>query len=92
MDLLTSLSIHNWLYFCSSMSIYSVFEEEVDLNTLNIKYMLGHSLGEYSALTASDTLSLEQCCKLLKIRGELMQNAYEVESIWYGCDYRTKLQ
>jgi len=64
--------------FCASMSIYRVFKEEIDLDSLNIKYMLGHSLGEYLALTASDTLSLEECSKLLKIRGELMQNAYAV--------------
>ena len=62
--------------FCASMSIYNVFKEEIDLNSLNIKYMFGHSLGEYTALTASDTLSLEECSKLLKTRGELMQNAY----------------
>ena len=64
--------------FCASMSIYSVFKEEIDLSSLKIKYMLGHSLGEYSALTASETLSLKECSKLLKIRGELMQNAYKV--------------
>jgi len=62
--------------FCASMSIYTVFKEEINLNSLNINYMLGHSLGEYLALTASETLSLEECSKLLKIRGELMQNAY----------------
>ena len=44
---------------------------------MNINFMLGHSLGEYSALTASEMLSVENCSSLLKIRGELMQNAYE---------------
>ena len=39
--------------------------------------MLGHSLGEYTALTASNYLSIEDCSFLLKKRGELMQNAYE---------------
>ena len=64
--------------FCASMSIYNVLKEEIDLNSLNINYMFGHSLGEYSAITASDALSLEDCSKLLKVRGELMQNAYAV--------------
>jgi len=35
----------------------------------------GHSLGEYSALVAADALDFEQGLKLVKIRGELMQNA-----------------
>ena len=39
--------------------------------------MMGHSLGEYSALTAAKILSIEDCSLLLKIRGDLMQNAYE---------------
>ena len=64
--------------FCASMSIYAVFKEEIGLNSLSVKYMLGHSLGEYSALTASGALPIEESSKLLKIRGEIMQNAYEV--------------
>ena len=44
--------------FCASMSIYSVFKEEIDLSSLKIKYMLGHSLGEYSALCSLNVLSL----------------------------------
>jgi len=35
----------------------------------------GHSLGEYSALCASSALSLSQTTRLLKIRGESMQDA-----------------
>lgn len=35
----------------------------------------GHSLGEYSALTASDALSLGEAAKLVRKRGELMQSA-----------------
>ena len=64
--------------FTASMAIFEVFKElfrKTDLY-LNINYVLGHSLGEYSALVASNTVSLEDCSKLLKIRGELMQDAY----------------
>ena len=44
---------------------------------LEINYMLGHSLGEYSALCAAKIISVEDCAYLLKNRGELMQKAYE---------------
>ena len=68
----TQLSI-----FCSSISIFNVLKEELDINKLNLNFMLGHSLGEYTALTAAGYLSIENCAKLLKKRGELMQNSIE---------------
>ena len=68
----TQLSI-----FCSSISIFNVLEREIGIINLNITSMLGHSLGEYSALTAAGFLSIEDCSILLKVRGELMQNAYK---------------
>ena len=67
----TQLSI-----FCSSISIFNVLKSKVDLEKFDIYTMLGHSLGEYSALYASGILSIEECSLLLKKRGELMQNAY----------------
>ena len=63
--------------FCASISIFEVLKKEVDINNLKINFMLGHSLGEYTALTAANILTIEDCSLLLKIRGELMQNAYE---------------
>lgn len=62
--------------FCSSMSIYNVLINEFDKSILKFNYGLGHSLGEYSALTASNVLTINDSINLLKIRGELMQNAY----------------
>jgi len=62
--------------FCASISIYNVLKDVVDLQKLNISHMLGHSLGEYTALTASGILSIEDCATLLKKRGQLMQDAY----------------
>lgn len=63
--------------FCASISIFKVIEKEINFQKLKVNYMLGHSLGEYTALTASGMLSIKNCSLLLKIRGELMQNAYE---------------
>ena len=37
--------------------------------------MMGHSLGEYTALACSNKLSLRESCIILKNRGELMNNA-----------------
>jgi len=63
--------------FAASLAIYKSLEKEFDLEKLNIKYMLGHSLGEYSALTAANIISIKDSAKLLKIRGDLMNNAVE---------------
>ena len=41
----------------------------------NAKYFAGHSLGEYSALCAANYLSFSDTIKLLKSRGDAMQNA-----------------
>ena len=68
----TQLSI-----FCTSISIFEVLKKEVDLDKLDINFMLGHSLGEYTSLSAANILSIKDCSFLLKIRGELMQKAYE---------------
>ena len=60
--------------FTASMAIFRVFNEIFkDTKLFNINFVLGHSLGEYSALTASNSISIEDCSLLLKTRGELMQ-------------------
>jgi [acyl-carrier-protein] S-malonyltransferase len=41
-------------------------------------YVAGHSLGEYSALCAAGSLSLEDTARLLRLRGEAMQKAVPV--------------
>jgi [acyl-carrier-protein] S-malonyltransferase len=48
----------------------------VDLS--KVSYVAGHSLGEYSALCASDAISLADTARLLRIRGKAMQAAVPV--------------
>lgn len=41
-------------------------------------YVAGHSLGEYTALTAAGALQLDDASRLLKLRGQAMQRAVPV--------------
>ena len=41
-------------------------------------YVCGHSLGEYSAMTAAEVFPLNQCATLLRLRGDAMQKAVPI--------------
>ena len=43
-----------------------------------VAYVAGHSLGEYSALAAAGTFSVADAARLLRIRGNAMQQAVPV--------------
>tara|TARA_Y100000768_G_C23856423_1_gene623570 strand:- start:59 stop:982 length:924 start_codon:yes stop_codon:yes gene_type:complete len=59
----------------TSFAIYSVLKQEFNFDLTKAKYFAGHSLGEYSALVASESLKLEDGVKLVHERGKLMQAA-----------------
>ena len=61
--------------FLISYSIFQVMKKEFNMDLDNAKYFAGHSLGEYSALCAANYLDFSDTIKLLKIRGDAMQNA-----------------
>ncbi len=62
-----------------SLAIMRVLETEGGLNLAEAgKYVAGHSLGEYSALTAAKTFSVADAAKVLKARGKAMQEAVPV--------------
>jgi [acyl-carrier-protein] S-malonyltransferase len=44
----------------------------------NPDFLAGHSLGEYSALVAAESLDFVEAVKLVRLRGELMQDAVPV--------------
>ena len=62
-----------------SMAIMKVLEKEVGFNLAGkVKWVAGHSLGEYSALAAAKTMSVADTARLLKLRGQSMQKAVPV--------------
>ena len=65
-DLLNVTQYTQIAIFSSSMTIFNVLKKEIYNDKLFINYSLGHSLGEYSALVASKTITVEECSKLLK--------------------------
>jgi len=44
-------------------------------NPVPVDYVAGHSLGEFSALVAAESLSFESAVQLVRIRGRLMEEA-----------------
>ena len=61
--------------FAASMAIFKTLQNQTNLNLNNISCMLGHSLGEYSALTASGKIDIREASKILFKRGDLMNNS-----------------
>ena len=61
-----------------SYSIFRVLKEEFHLNFNSFKFFAGHSLGEYSALVCSESLSFGDAIYLLFERGKAMQEAVPV--------------
>jgi [acyl-carrier-protein] S-malonyltransferase len=62
-----------------SLAVVRVLEAEAGLDLArDVKFVAGHSLGEYSALAAAGALSITDTAKLLKIRGQAMQKAVPV--------------
>ena len=58
-----------------SYSIFNLVKNEFNLDLNKAKYFAGHSLGEYSALSCAGYLNFSETIKILRIRGDAMQNA-----------------
>ena len=61
--------------FLVSYSIFKIIKEEFNIDLNKAKFFAGHSLGEYSALSSAGSLSFSNTIKILKIRGNAMQNS-----------------
>ena len=62
-----------------SLAAIRVLEAEAGLDLArDAAFVAGHSLGEYSALAAAGTFSIADAARLLRVRGDAMQNATPV--------------
>ena len=61
--------------FLISYSIFNVVKKEFNIDLNKAKYFAGHSLGEYSALSCAGYLNFSDTLKILRIRGDAMQNS-----------------
>ena len=61
--------------FLISYSIFNVMKKEFNIDLNKATFFAGHSLGEYSALSCAGYIKFSHTLKILKIRGEAMQNA-----------------
>ncbi len=61
--------------FLISYSIFQVVKKDFNINLNEAKYFAGHSLGEYSAMSCAGYLNFGETIKILRVRGDAMQNS-----------------
>jgi len=61
--------------FLISYSIFQVVKKEFNIDLNKAKFFAGHSLGEYSAIACAGYLNFQEAIKILKTRGNAMQNS-----------------
>ena len=61
--------------FLISYSIFKLAKEEFNKDLGKAKFFAGHSLGEYSALSCAKYLKFSDTIKILRARGDAMQNS-----------------
>ncbi len=61
-----------------SYSIFKILKDEFNYDLNLLKFMAGHSLGEYSALVCSEALDFQDAIYLLHERGKAMQESVPV--------------
>ena len=61
--------------FLVSYSIFHVIKKEYDIDLNKANFFAGHSLGEYSALACAGYLNFSDALRVLRLRGESMQNS-----------------
>ena len=65
--------------FLISYSIFQVIKNEFNKDLNKANFFAGHSLGEYSAIACAGYLDFRDTIKILKIRGNAMQNSMPKE-------------
>lgn len=62
----------------TSIAVMRVLASEFGVEVKDAAFVAGHSLGEYSALCAAGALTLSDTARLLRLRGNAMQDAVPV--------------
>ena len=76
MEELTKTSNAQPAIMTSCIAILKALENELNSDIIKLcNFVAGHSLGEYTALCASNCIKLSDTAKLLKIRGEAFEDA-----------------
>lgn len=77
----------------TSLAALRALEAEGLVSSEKASYVAGHSLGEYSALAAAGALSISDAARLLRTRGQAMQQAVPVGvgamAALLGLDFQT---
>ncbi|MFH1540618.1 MAG: ACP S-malonyltransferase [Elusimicrobiota bacterium] len=76
LELLTQTKYTQPAVFVTSIVCFRVFAHHfVNLSSYQLSFTAGHSLGEYSAIVASEVLSFEDGLKLINSRAQFMDEA-----------------
>jgi len=71
-EIINQTAITQPIVMTASIAMWRVWQSQTDIKP---DYVCGHSLGEYTALIASDVLSFSDAVGLVHLRGQLMQEA-----------------
>ena len=74
-DLLNETENTQPAIFLVSYAIFMVIKKESRFDITSANFFAGHSLGEYSALLCAGYLGFSETLKILRIRGDAMQNS-----------------
>jgi [acyl-carrier-protein] S-malonyltransferase len=78
-DLLTLTRNAQPALMATSLAVMRVLETEAGISLArDAQFVAGHSLGEYSALAAASALSISDTARLVRIRGDAMQESVPV--------------
>ncbi len=80
-----SLGLFQPALFCTTMAGWERIQRvaaagKLDLGTPEERAFCGHSLGEFGAMAASGALALEDALRLVKVRGELLEEVRQIDA------------
>jgi len=73
-ELLTQTEYTQPSIFLTSYIIFEIFKNKLSETMQNVKFVAGHSLGEYTAICVSSALDFEQTLSLVNTRAKIMSD------------------